>query len=199
MTYKIKQSKKLPPEERRMQLLMSAEKLFSKKGYRMTTTEEIAKNAGLTKGALYFHFKSKEDVLFALIKHIIEHYKKGLEEQKAVLKSPADYILFFFNSKEKCPSHDQLAGDFNFWSQIFAIPKIKSYLKKAFAEFTEITADNLDRKYGKTKKERRELMYFTFAILDGLKLREMVLPENLDVQQNYRIYKSLLDGKVRAK
>ena len=55
---KIKQSPKLPAEERKMQLLMSAQKLFTKKGFKETTTNEIAADAKLTKGALYFHFKN---------------------------------------------------------------------------------------------------------------------------------------------
>ena len=36
------------------------------------TTEEIARAADLTKGALYFHFKSKEDIFFAVYKNISE-------------------------------------------------------------------------------------------------------------------------------
>ena len=65
---KIRQSPKLPAEQRRRQLLESAHRLFSEKGYRETSTEEIAHKVGLTKGALYFHFKNKEDILFELIR-----------------------------------------------------------------------------------------------------------------------------------
>ena len=53
---KIKQSPKMPAEVRREQLMMAARELFVKKGYRDTTTEEIARRARVTKGALYYHF-----------------------------------------------------------------------------------------------------------------------------------------------
>ena len=64
---KIKQSPKLPPELRRHQLLKAARTLFVKKGYQGTTTEQIARRAGLTKGALYHHFTNKEDILMGLL------------------------------------------------------------------------------------------------------------------------------------
>ena len=65
---KIKQSPKLPAEKRREQLLKAAEKVIVKKGFRHTTMEEIARQAKLTKGALYFHFKNKEEIFFELVK-----------------------------------------------------------------------------------------------------------------------------------
>ncbi len=38
----------------------SAIKIFSESGYRGATMDDIAANAGLVKGTLYYHFKSKE-------------------------------------------------------------------------------------------------------------------------------------------
>lgn len=40
----------------------SAIKIFSESGYRGATMDEIAANAGLAKGTLYYHFKSKEEI-----------------------------------------------------------------------------------------------------------------------------------------
>ncbi len=53
-------------------LLASAVKLFSANGYQQTTLQDIAKDAGLTKGALYYHFKSKEDILRRVHDDMIE-------------------------------------------------------------------------------------------------------------------------------
>ena len=75
---KIKQSPKMPAEHRREQLLDAAGTLFMKKGYLGTTTEEVARKAGLTKGGLYFHFKNKEELLFELVKQMHEELQKNL-------------------------------------------------------------------------------------------------------------------------
>lgn len=48
-------------------LLSAALNLFITQGYHATTVEEIAQTAGLTKGAVYFYFKSKANVLKALL------------------------------------------------------------------------------------------------------------------------------------
>jgi AcrR family transcriptional regulator len=63
-------------------LLDSALRLFSENGYAHTSLQEIAESAGLTKGALYHHFVSKEDVLRRLHDEMIEH---GISESRAVL------------------------------------------------------------------------------------------------------------------
>ena len=51
-------------------LLAAARALFVSKGYRATTLEQIASAAGLTKGAVYFHFGAKEAVLVQLLAHV---------------------------------------------------------------------------------------------------------------------------------
>lgn len=51
------------PEETRRALLASALQLFESKGYHATAVDEIVEHAGLTKGAFYHHFESKEDLL----------------------------------------------------------------------------------------------------------------------------------------
>lgn len=61
-----------PQHVRRLQtetaVLASAESLFVQRGYHRTTVDEIAAKAGLTKGAVYVHFKDKQDVLLVLLR-----------------------------------------------------------------------------------------------------------------------------------
>ncbi|RRA47643.1 TetR/AcrR family transcriptional regulator [Acidipila sp. EB88] len=47
-------------------LLRAAEKVFARRGYESALLAEIAEAAGFSKGALYAHFKSKEDLFLAL-------------------------------------------------------------------------------------------------------------------------------------
>ncbi|GAC1587988.1 MAG: TetR/AcrR family transcriptional regulator [Candidatus Velthaea sp.] len=47
-------------------LVLGALKCFAEKGYHGTTTRDIAKRAGLSPAALYLHYKSKADLLFAI-------------------------------------------------------------------------------------------------------------------------------------
>jgi AcrR family transcriptional regulator len=51
---------------RRQQILDAALACFSRRGYHSTSMEDIAREAGLSIGALYTYFSSKEDLFFAL-------------------------------------------------------------------------------------------------------------------------------------
>lgn len=51
------------PEETVQKILNVAYELFSKKGYEQTSIQDIVENLGMSKGAIYHHFKSKEEIL----------------------------------------------------------------------------------------------------------------------------------------
>ncbi len=46
---------------------MAAVRVFARKGFQRASLDEIAAEAGLTKGAIYWHFRSKNDLFFALL------------------------------------------------------------------------------------------------------------------------------------
>ena len=56
--------------ERRNEILDVAEELFVTKGYDKTSTNDILDRVGIARGTLYYHFKSKEDILNAMIERI---------------------------------------------------------------------------------------------------------------------------------
>ena len=51
-------------EMRREQILNAAQSCFGKTGYHKTRMDDIVRAAGLSKGALYWHFKSKDEIFF---------------------------------------------------------------------------------------------------------------------------------------
>jgi AcrR family transcriptional regulator len=51
----------------RRTILMAAAQVFEKNGYQAATITEILKSCGVTKGALYFHFPSKEDLALGVL------------------------------------------------------------------------------------------------------------------------------------
>ncbi len=56
--------------ERKNEILDVAEELFVTKGYDKTSTNDILKRVDIARGTLYYHFKSKEDILNAIIERI---------------------------------------------------------------------------------------------------------------------------------
>ncbi len=60
----------------RSQLRELALQLFAEQGYEQTSLREIAEKLGVTKAALYYYFKSKEDI----VRSLVEDYYTGLDE-----------------------------------------------------------------------------------------------------------------------
>mgnify|MGYP001595102935 FL=1 len=54
-------------EERRKDILDAANELFFQKGFDGTSTNDIIEKVGIARGTLYYHFKSKEGIMDALI------------------------------------------------------------------------------------------------------------------------------------
>jgi AcrR family transcriptional regulator len=54
-------------EERRNEILDAADELFGQKGFDGTSTNDILEKVRIARGTLYYHFKSKEDIMDALI------------------------------------------------------------------------------------------------------------------------------------
>lgn len=67
------------PDLRRTELLDIAASLFARSGYSATSVDEIIAQAGLSKGAFYHHFPSKEALLDGLAKRAATAAREGLE------------------------------------------------------------------------------------------------------------------------
>ena len=56
----------------RERIIDASIELFSKRGFHATTTSEIAEAAGVTKGLIYYYFKSKEEILSHVVNSLLE-------------------------------------------------------------------------------------------------------------------------------
>lgn len=63
----------------RARLLRAARKVFGRRGYHAASLAEIAGEAGVSKGAVYHNFKSKEDLFLALLDERLEERIRDLE------------------------------------------------------------------------------------------------------------------------
>src|SRR5215213_869495 len=62
-------SARMAGEERRLQILSVAVSLFSERGFRGTTTKEIAQAAGVSEAMVFRHFATKEELYAAILDH----------------------------------------------------------------------------------------------------------------------------------
>ena len=68
----------------RKMLLDAALNVFSHKGYAQATLEEVAREAGVTRGAIYWHFSNKFEMFYAVLKEL---YRKAGERVTKIIDS----------------------------------------------------------------------------------------------------------------
>lgn len=80
-------------EARRIQILEAAKRCFARKGYHETKVDDIVREAGLSKGALYWYFKSKEELLDALCDSFVKETQEDFLKGSAVKTLDPDYLI----------------------------------------------------------------------------------------------------------
>ncbi|TFH29614.1 MAG: TetR/AcrR family transcriptional regulator, partial [Myxococcales bacterium] len=72
-------------EKSRHELTRIAIDCFARFGFQGTSIDRIARDAGVTKGAIYYHFKDKEDLLAAAVADRIQEFEQRVEQACAGL------------------------------------------------------------------------------------------------------------------
>ena len=68
------------PEERRAEIILAAKEIFMAKDYDRTTMQDVMQKLSIAKGTIYHYFKSKEDLLEAVIQHIVDTYINDIQQ-----------------------------------------------------------------------------------------------------------------------
>ncbi len=79
-------------DQRRLQIVDAAVRLFIEKGFHKTTTREIAQTAGISIGLLYEYVASKEDVLYLVCEAIHAEVEHGVSEALKRAKKGRDVL-----------------------------------------------------------------------------------------------------------
>lgn len=187
---KIKQSPKLPPEKRREQLLKAARELFLRKGYRDTSTEEIARRAGVTKGALYYHFSSKEDIMFSLVKAMLAKHLCRFDSVLTQGGCPASALEQLLAESGGASEHG-MRENIDFMVQAMRIPRIKKHMNREFRRAVERFVEGMDPRFG-SPNELRNLAVFTFSLFHGLRIRRLLDPNIVDISAQVKLYEQML-------
>ena len=111
-------------EETRTRIMESAIKLFSNRGYNKASVDDICGEAGISKGAFYHHFKSKQELFLALLDGWLQTIDTAIEtsRDKTVPET-------FMQMTEAFPYIFETAGDglpmfLEFWLQASRDKKI---------------------------------------------------------------------------
>lgn len=116
----LEAAKEIQPKDTANRILIQAMRIFLEKGYHGTSIDDITKAAGLTKGALYWHFGSKEDLLKRIVEEFERRFLDGLiqtvkDAQGDILDKMEKFFrynaAFSYYNRELCVSFTTLAAE----------------------------------------------------------------------------------------
>ncbi len=101
-------------EETRKAILLAALDVLSEKGYSRTTFVDIARRIGMSKGAVYWHFKNKQALLAALMEEM-RHREELLLAGEAGAVTSLDGLKAYLVARLRIATRDELRRKFAFF------------------------------------------------------------------------------------
>jgi AcrR family transcriptional regulator len=81
--------------KKRMAVLQTAARMFNERSFENTSLTDIAETIGITKPALYYYVKNKEDILYSIGKMVLEDCMTVLDEADKEPKTGRDRLVSF--------------------------------------------------------------------------------------------------------
>ena len=91
---------------RREAVVATAARLFNERGYYATTLDEVANELHVTKAALYYYIKDKDEILFECLKQALQAMRDALEEISMHDRSVRERLEHFLAAYAKTLSED---------------------------------------------------------------------------------------------
>lgn len=89
----VAQGRVTDPMSAKGRLLAKAAKLFKEKGYERTTVRDLAAAVGIQSGSIFHHFKSKEEILMAVMVEVIIYNTYRMQAKLEEAETPEDRVL----------------------------------------------------------------------------------------------------------
>lgn len=175
-------------KDTRTKILEAARTVFARYGYSAATLDQVAQEAGLTKGAVYWHFSSKSDLYLALCDLSLKQLLSSLPDQSEEIfdssEPRAALSQFLFSEWKKC-EHDHGERSLLFLEFITSSrdPAVRKKLNASFSHlFTQteqILADFKERKLIDSGVDPEALSIFFHALLNGMVMMWLVAPQSI--------------------
>ena len=194
---RIKQSPKLPAETRQNQILCAAHKLLENKGVRATTIDDIAKEAGITKGAVYHHFKNKESILEALVQIVLNCWIDAFTNIPEGSKSPHELLKIVRGVDKNMPMNNA-SHNLSIIFEIMQIPNIKKMVHIGYENIILACMKCLDSSYVKSKAHRQQLAIFVLVFYDGICWARNFDSGHVDFNKQLKLFTTLFEPEKKT-
>ncbi len=154
-------------EKRKVQILEAAAKVFARLGFERARVDDIAGEAGLSKGTLYWYFDSKDAIIIAIMDQMFtRELAHGRELLEADLPAKEKLLLLTRFAVEDIEKMQPLMPIlFEYWSLLLRREKVKQVLNKYYKSFLEVMVPVIE--HGIDLGEFRQVDAATVSIAIG--------------------------------
>lgn len=173
-------------------ILDAAERVFHRRGVSRTTLQEIAQEAGLTRGAIYWHFENKGELFHAMMERVTLPMMAGMTEiTPADQERPLERIRRNTASAlQQIVHNDQVRRVFEIATQkLEYVDELQSMRERHVAGRNECIDDThrlmqLARDKGQVRSDMdlRSATLGLFALIGGLKFNWLLSPGDFDLE-----------------
>lgn len=192
--------KKESEELRREQIIRAALQVATREGLEQLTVRLVAAEAGLSTGLVFFHFKSKEALLLALLDWLLDSLFENWEIPESL--SPAERLLTLLqfdlqDLHEYEQASTRLELFFAYWSIAIHDPAVNERIQQAMERTRQVLlltaqaviADDPDRFRQVTAEG---LVTVMLALVQGSAMQSILSNQRVDVEQILAVMRLLL-------
>ena len=175
----------------RTQLIDAAATVFGRRGFVAASLDEVAEEAGLTKGAVYSNFDSKEDLFQAVIdERLNEPMRHGAEIIDSTMGTSEDHAMagarVFVDTVEQEREVFLLALEFNI--HVARHPELASAFKARNREQLQRVAEIISAKSDELPLPAEQMAIAVEALSQGIALQKLADPESVPDDLLGRVY-----------
>ena len=197
-------------DDTRRLLLDAVGKLIAERGYRGTTVNEVVARTGLSKGTFYWHFRTKHDLLLAVLE---ERFDRPVRELAELLKvAPADDDMALEASRRFGElvrrERETVVLEHEYRSLALRDPRLRARYRKRQAALRDAVAGGLDaraRQLGAPpfSTPSRDVATAYLALAGGLSVERLIdpgaVPDDLFGETVALVYQGLVARESRAR
>ncbi|ARN73112.1 TetR/AcrR family transcriptional regulator [Oceanicoccus sagamiensis] len=154
--------------ERKQQILQAAIEIIAGQGYGSLTMRALARASDLKLGALQYHYKTRDDMLRALVGYIADEYRQSFELVAGEVDTPNvdDIVQFILDD-----SIDSALQSDKLWPQLWAMAEVEPLVADLVGEIYEEYLQIIERLFEAvgSKSPRAEAL-FILSLVEGTTL-----------------------------
>lgn len=173
--------------ERRQQILDAALKVFSRLGFCEARMDDIVDESGLSKGALYWYFKSKDEIIISIMDQLFSREMDDLRRMVESEGSARGRLLTVGRSvvAEFTKMASLMPVAYEFYAQAPRRPEVRESLNRYYQEYLMLLARMIEQGVRDTEfreVNESEVAIALAALVEGLALLWVLDPKTVDLE-----------------